>query len=398
MTTTSARASAVSAGAGLVLFASVVAVGLQLRPAVATVPPLLDVLRERNGFGLGGAILLTTLPVVCFGLAAALAPPVDRRWGAERGILWCLLLLGGGLLFRAVVGGVPALLAGTVVAAGAVGVLHVLLPALFKRRAPDAVAALTTAMSVTIGVGAAVSASLAVPIWHELSLGLSLGLWGAVALAVAVLWLPQARSRTVTAPTTAAGVSLYRDGLAWQVTLYFGLQSVAYYALLSWLPTYFLERDLGRTAAGAALAVLALAGVGGSLLAKPLGARLADQRPAAAVGGVAGLTGLAGMLLLPDVLALGSVALLGMGLGMALNTSLLLTTLRAGDPSTAARLSGMAQTVGYLMAALGPFAFGVLRGVTGGWTVPMMLLGLVLVGDVLAGLAAGRARTVGRAD
>jgi CP family cyanate transporter-like MFS transporter len=253
-------------------------------------------------------------------------------------------------------------------------------------------------MSVTIGIGAAVSASLVVPIWHELSLGLSLGLWGAVALAVAVLWLPQARSRTVTAPTTAAGVSLYRDGLAWQVTLYFGLQSVAYYALLSWLPTYFLERDLGRTAAGAALAVLALAGVGGSLLAKPLGARLADQRPAAAVGGVAGLTGLAGMLLLPDVLALGSVALLGMGLGMALNTSLLLTTLRAGDPSTAARLSGMAQTVGYLMAALGPFAFGVLRGVTGGWTVPMMLLGLVLVGDVLAGLAAGRARTVGRAD
>jgi CP family cyanate transporter-like MFS transporter len=394
VTTTSARASAVSTGAGLLLFVSVVAVGLQLRPAVATVPPLLDVLRERNGLAFGGAILLTTLPVVCFGLTAALAPAVDRRWGAERGILWCLVLLGGGLVFRAAVPGVVALLAGTAVAAAAIGVLHVLLPALFKRRAPEAVAALTTAMSVTIGVGAAVSATLVVPAWQELSLGVALGLWGAVAFVVAGLWLPQSRSRAVAVPAASAGGSLYRDGLAWQVTLYFGLQSVAYYALLSWLPTYFQERDLGRTAAGVSLAVLALAGVAGSLLAKPLAARLPDQRPAAVVGGVLGLAGLAGVQLLPDGLALGAVALLGVGLGMALNTSLLLTTLRAGDPPTAARLSGMAQTVGYLMAALGPFAFGGLRAVTGGWTVPLLLLGLVLVGDLLAGLAAGRAKTV----
>jgi CP family cyanate transporter-like MFS transporter len=396
VTTTQAPARAAQTGAGLLLFGAVVAVGLQLRPSVATVPPLLDVLRARDGFGLAGAIVLTTLPVVCFGLTAALAPRVDRRWGAERGITACLVLLAAGLLLRAAVPGMPALLAGTVLAAAAIGVVHVLLPALFKRRAPGSVAALTTAMSVTIGAGAAVSAPLVVPLWHATSLAVALGLWGAVALAVALLWLPQQRSaaRPVAAPVAAAG-SLLRDRLAWHVTLYFGLQSVAYYALLSWLPTYFAERGLGRAVAAASVAVLAVGGVAGSFAAKSLAARLADQRGAVLMGGIAAPLGLLGVVLLPDEAALVGVAVLGLGLGGALNTSLLLTTLRAADSATAARLSGMAQTVGYLMAAAGPFAFGGLRGLTGNWAAALLALGAVLVADGLAGLAAGRLGYVG---
>lgn len=393
-----APARAAQTGAGILLFGAVVAVGLQLRPAVATVPPLLDVLRERDGFGLTGAIVLTTLPVICFGLTAALAPRVDRRWGAERGITACLVLLAAGLLLRAAVPGVPALLAGTVLAAAAIGVVHVLLPALFKRRAPGSVAALTTAMSVTIGVGAAVSASLVIPLWHATSLPVALGVWAVVALAVVLLWLPQQRSVGTVVPAPSplpvAG-SLLRDRLAWQVTFYFGLQSVAYYALLSWLPTYFAERGLSRAVAGASVAVLAVAGVAGSFAAKSLAARLADQRGAVLVGGIAAPLGLLGVVLLPDGAALGAVAVLGVGLGGALNTSLLLTTLRAADPGTAARLSGMAQTVGYVMAAAGPFAFGGLRGFTGNWAIALLALGAVLVADALAGLAAGRLGYVG---
>jgi CP family cyanate transporter-like MFS transporter len=393
-----ARADQQVARAGALLFVCVVAVGLQLRPAVATVPPLLDVLRERASFGLGGAILLTTLPVVCFGLAAALGPPVDRRWGAERGITSCLAVLAAGLLLRALVPGVPALLAGTVVAASAIGVVHVLLPALFKRRAPGSVAALTASMSITISLGAAVSSALVVPLWHAASLAVALGLWGGLAALAAVLWLPGTRGGSDTPPAvepSGSGVRLYRDRLAWQVTLYFGLQSVAYYAALSWLPTYFGERGLSHAVAGASIAVLSLAGVAGALLVKSLATRLADQRGAVLVGGLAGVIGLAGVLVLPDAAALWAVGLLGVGLGGALNTSLLLTTLRAADAATAARLSGMAQTVGYLLAAAGPFAFGALRGLTGGWTAALLVLGAVLVLDTLAGLAAGRLRYVG---
>jgi CP family cyanate transporter-like MFS transporter len=399
-TATPARTDPLAARAGILLFVCVAAVGLQLRPAVATVPPLLDVLRERDGYGLAGAILLTTLPVVCFGLAALLGAPVDRRWGAERGITACLAVLAGGLLLRALVPGVPALLAGTVIAASAIGVVHVLLPVLFKRRAPGAVAALTVAMSTTISIGAAVSGALVVPVWHAASLPVALGLWGGLALLAALLWLLGTRTGRAAPAADPAGpapgaVRLSRDRLAWQVTLYFGLQSVAYYAALSWLPTYFLERGLTRTAAGASIAVLSLAGVVGALLVKALATRLPDQRGAVLAGGIFGLVGLAGVLVLPDAAALWSVGMLGMGLGGALNTSLLLTTLRAPDPATAARLSGMAQSFGYLMAAAGPFAFGALRGLTGGWTAALLVLGVVLVLDVLAGLAAGRLRFVG---
>jgi CP family cyanate transporter-like MFS transporter len=128
---------------------------------------------------------------------------------------------------------------------------------------------------------------------------------------------------------------------------------------------------------------------------KPLAARLRDQRAAVLVGGVTALAGLLGVLVLPDAAALWAVGVLGAGLGGALNTSLLLTTLRAPDSATAARLSGMAQTVGYLLAAVGPFGFGVLRGVTGGWTAPLLLVGGVLVADIVTGLAAGRTGHVG---
>ena len=402
MTTTAApvQAERQAAPAGVLLFVCVLAVGLQLRPAVATVPPLLDVLAGRDSFGLGGSILLTTVPVVCFALAAALGAAVERRWGAERGITACLAVLAAGLLLRALVPGLPALLAGTVVAASAIGVVHVLLPALFKRRAPGSVAALTVSMSITISLGAATSAALVAPLWHAASLAVALGLWGGLALLAALLWLGcEVRGAAVPAPavteTSAGAVRLYRDRLAWQVTLYFGLQSVAYYAALSWLPTYFGERGLSRTVAGASIAVLSLTGVAGALLMKSLATRLPDQRGAVLVGGLFGLAGLTGVLVLPDAAALWAVGVLGVGLGGALNTSLLLTTLRAPDPATAARLSGMAQTVGYLLAAAGPFAFGALRGLTGGWTVALLLLGAVLVGDVLAGLAAGRRRYVG---
>jgi MFS transporter, CP family, cyanate transporter len=383
-------------GAGVLLLAGVVAVGLQLRPNVATVPPLLDALRARGGFGLGGAILLTTVPVLCFGVAAALAPAVERRWGAERGIAGCLLVLAAGLLARAVPSGLAGLLAGTVLAAGAIGVVHVLLPALFKRRAPGAVPTLTTTMSITISIGAATSGALVVPLWHATSLPLALGLWAGVALVALLAWAPQLRAAEPPAPVVAGpSAPVYRDRLAWQVTLYFGLQSVAYYAALSWLPSYLGERGLSGPAAGASIAVLSLAGVAGALLMRQLAVRLPDQRGAVLTGGVFGLTGLAALLVLPAGAALWCVAVLGVGLGGALNTSLLLTTLRAPDPATAARLSGMAQTVGYLLAATGPFAAGALRGLTGSWTAPLLLIGAVLVGDVLAGMAAGRLRYVG---
>jgi CP family cyanate transporter-like MFS transporter len=401
VTTTAApaRPDQLATRAGVLLFVCVLAVGLQLRPAVATVPPLLDVLRERDGFGLTGAILLTTLPVVCFGLAGAFGSLVDRRWGAERGITASLAVLAAGLLLRALVPGLPALLAGTAVAAAAIGVVHVLLPALFKRRAPGSVAALTAAMSITISIGAAVSAALVVPVWHAASLPVALGLWGGLALLAALLWLLGMRGSAAAvvpvAGVPAVRVRLSRDRLAWQVTLYFGLQSVAYYAVLSWLPTYFGDRGLTRTVAGASIAVLSLAGVGGALLMKSLATRLPDQRGAVLTGGLFGLAGLAGVLVLPDAAALWAVGVLGVGLGGALNTSLLLTTLRAADSATAARLSGMAQTVGYLLAAAGPFAFGALHALTGGWTAAMLLLGAVLVLDVLAGLAAGRLGHVG---
>jgi MFS transporter, CP family, cyanate transporter len=384
-------------GSGLLLAAGVVLAGLNLRIAVASVPPVVDELERALALSSTALGLLTSAPVLCFGLLAAVAPGLTRRFGAERVLLVALLPILVGVLVRAAPS-IPAVFGGTLLAGAGIAVGNVVVPAVIKGRFQARAGILTGLYAGALGVGAALAAGLTVPAADVLGGGWQTGLaiWAIpAAVAVAVLATGVLRDRR---PTAAAGVvgparELLRDALACQVTLFMGLQSLVFYAGLAWIPAVL--RDEGYTAAeaGAALSVYALAGIPAAVVTPVLATRMRDQRALAAAIGAIDATAIAGLLLAPSA-AFGWVALFGVGQGAAIALALTLFVLRAPDPMRTAQLSGMAQTIGYVLAAIGPLALGGLHDTTGDWDAPLAVLLAVTAPLAGAGIAAGRNRTL----
>jgi CP family cyanate transporter-like MFS transporter len=188
-----------------------------------------------------------------------------------------------------------------------------------------------------------------------------------------------------------------KNALAWQVTAFMGLQSLSYYATLSWFPTMLRDHGIGAAAAGNLLALMNVGNAMTGLTVPMLAQRARDQRLIAAVSCVVIVIGLAGSAFGPNSSAVEFVCLLGLGQGGAFSLAVFLFAARAADAPTAAALSGFAQGVGYLIAVTGPLLFGLLESATGGWAVPVWVLIVVTIGQLVAGVLAGRAITIGPA-
>ena len=372
---------------------SVVAIAFNMRTAIGEIPPVLPDL----GLSSAGQSILATVPVVCFGLAALAAPALRARLGEERGLLAVLALLLVGVLVRAAAPG-GGLFPGTVLAGCAIAVMNVLVPSLIRRRFPGHVGLMTGVYTTALVAGGALSAATTVPLRDAAngSLHVALGIWAIPIVIALVIWLPQRRHRAL--PMVAGGReairALGRSRVAWYVTLFMGLQSLLYYAPLSWLPAIHREQGIDAATAGFLLSTLNVVSIPTTFLAPVLAHRMRDQRPA--VAGSVALTaiGLLGILLAPPGTALVWVVILGLGQGAALSLALLMIVLRAADDNTAARLSSMAQGFGYLIAATGPLVTGLLHAATGSWTLPLALLVALCGVELVVGLAAGRDRTV----
>jgi len=377
------------------LVVAVAAAGFNLRTAITSLPPLFPELAARLDLSPATLSLLATTPVLCFGAVSAFAPWINRRWGEERSLLIALTVLTAGLLLR---GAAPStmLFPGTVLAASAIAVMNVLLSSMVKRRWPERAGLLVGIYLTALSVGAILSSLLSVPLYQASggSIPLALGIWAGPAAVAVVLWLPQLRYRAPGATRSASPapirIKVYRFALTWQVTAFFGLQSLLYYAALSWLPTIFRDRGASPIAAGNLLALMGVGNLATSLLVPVLAHRSPGQRALVVPSLIGTAAGLAGALWAPLGTAPLWVLLLGVSQGSCLGLAIFFTMARAPDPGTAASLSGFAQSVGYLVAAAGPLEVGLLHSATGSWNIPMALL-LVLAGCELAvGLLAAR--------
>ena len=381
-----------------VLVAGIALLALNLRPAVVAVSPLTSTLRADTHLSSAAASLLTTLPLLCFGAFAVLAPGLGRRLGLERALGVAAVVLVAGIALR-LAPGTPALFAGSALAGVGIAIENVLLSGLVKRDFPNRTGMMMGLYSVMLSSGAALAAGVTVPLGHALHTGWrsTLALWGILAVAGALAWLPIAL-RGHTRPQRAAGGGLrravWRSRLAWWTAAYMGAQSLVFYSLTAWLPTLLSDHGIGAAQAGAMLSVFNLIGIGAALAVPVLAARLTTQRPLAAfVAGAFGV-GLIGLIVAPRAGAWAWMALLGLAQGAGISLGLTLFVLRTRSTAVAAELSGMAQTVGYLIAALGPLTVGILHGATGGWTVPMLELVGVAAALLVAGWAAGADRAV----
>ncbi|MBW4024743.1 MAG: MFS transporter, partial [Proteobacteria bacterium] len=288
----------------LLLGAALVLIAFNLRSPVTSVGPVLPDAVLATGLSATGASVLTMLPSLCFGLFSPLAPRLSRFLGMERALLAALAALVAGTALRGA-GGSAGLFAGQILGCGGIGMINVLLPSLVKRDFPHRVASITGLYVMSMSAGAALAAGATVPLEKLLgSWAAALSIWALPALLAALFWLPQlAAPAEETARANHRPRGLWSDRLAWQVTLFMGLQSALAYIVFGWLAPILRDRGLSPVDAGLALSISIVAQSVASLVAPSLATLGKDQRPAVAVLSLLCVASLLGCLYAP----LGSV-------------------------------------------------------------------------------------------
>jgi CP family cyanate transporter-like MFS transporter len=386
-----------SARPGILFFVAVVLLGANLRAVFSSLPPLLEDVRADLGLSAAAAGLLTTLPLLCFGLLAPLAPALIRRVSIERLLAACTALTAIGAGVRGI-GGVTDLFVGTLVAGSAVAIAQTVVPTLIRARFPRHSGSLTGAFSMALPLGATAAAAAAVPLEHlfDDSWRKALAVFALPAFAAALLWLPPAsRKRTVVRHAQSFG--FHNLARSWSLAAYFGLQAMAFYCGLTWLPTILQHEGYSEAAAGSLQALGSALQLLPALFVPVVASRLRNQRPALVAVVAVAAAGLLGLLLAPGAAPVWMIVI-GMGQGGALGLSLILPVLRGAGAVAVAALTALTLSAGYLLASIGPTLLGLARDLTGGWTIPLILLIAITLAELVPGWKATADWTIGDRD
>jgi len=369
-------------------YVAVLLVGLNLRTVFASLPPLLDRIREDLGLSAAVAGLLTTGPVLCFGLLAPFVPRLVRRVPIERVIAICAALTAVGAGARGL--GLAGLFAGTILAGAAVAIAQTAIPILLRTRFGGHTGSLTGAFSMALTVGAALAAGTAVPLERAFgSWQAALAVFAVPAAVAAVVWITPRR----TLVPREESLGLRRDRRAWSVAVFFGLQSTAFYGGLTWLPSVLQDAGYSEAAAGGLQALANVLQFAPAFLVPVLAVRRATQTSLLVVLALGAAGGLAGIAVAPAAAPLWMCAI-GLAQGGALGLALILPVLRGGSAHAVASLTAMSLSVGYVIAATGPSLAGLAHDVSGGWDATLVLLIAITLAEIAVGVPATRAWVV----
>ena len=386
--TTPARPRARRPLGAVLLVVAVASLAVNLRPALTSVGPVLPTISRELGLGEGTQGVLGALPLLAFAVVSPLVSRPARRFGAERVLMAALAGLAVGLAVRSW-GGEAGLWLGTAVLGCAIAVGNVLVPSIVKRDHSSRVARATGLYTACINVGASVASVSAVPLARWAGWRVALGVWLVPAVLVGLLWWPRARAERADIRAGSSSVepvvSVWRQPAAWLVTAFMGLQSTVFYVMVTWLPTIEISRGLPAAEAGVHLFVFQILGIVAGLTIPRL-MRPQGQVLAAVMASVPMLVGAVGLIVWPAVGLVWAVCV-GLGCGASLSVALSLIGLRGRTHHETTQLSGMAQSVGYLLAALGPVAAGVLAERTGGWTASLVMVAVLAVVQLAVAVA-----------
>lgn len=384
----------------ILLLLGILMIATTLRVTFTGAAPLLDMVRDALSLSTAQIGILTTLPLLAFAVVSPLAAGIARRFGTERSLFGALLIICAGIALRSA-GHAAFLYIGTAIIGCGIAMGNVLLPSLLKRDFPGQVAKLTGAYSLTMGVAAALGSVMVVPIalhgfgWSGAMLSLMV-----FPLLALIVWLPQLGSSTVM--NLSGNPALHSRGiwsspLAWQVTLYLGINSLVYYVIIGWLPSILISHGYNEAEAGSIHGILQLATAIPGLFVGLILSRLKDQRGIADLMALLWCMATLGLWLLP-AFSIFWVSLGGFGSGAAMILGLSFIGMRTGSAHQAAALSGMAQCVGYLLAAFGPPVMGKIHDITGSWAIPLLGCALLSVVMGIFGAYAGRQKEIGAAE
>lgn len=393
----------------LYLFVGIMLVASVLRAPITGVGPLLDIISKDLNLSTSACGLLTSMPVFIFAAVSPLTRYSARYLGIERSLLLALIFIFTGLCVRSL--GMPySLFLGTIVLSIGIAAGNVFLPSIIKRDFPQKTTMLTTSyITIMSGLGA-VASGVAVPVAvlaggtlaylgiggfdseQSASWAASLGIWAVMALLAIILWLPQTKDKKNNPINTTQNkktVSILKSGLAWQVTIFMGLQAMGFYSMVAWLAAILHGQGLSESASGWLVAYYQMIGLVSGLALPFLVSRCKDQRFITCFCGSLCAIGAFGLFLLPEYAALW-LTISGFGGGGSFILAIAFISLRSNDFNEATALSSMLNGIGYLIAALGPLIFGMLHDFTGSWGVVLVVLGITGTTQSFLGWKAGR--------
>ncbi|SDQ24225.1 CynX/NimT family MFS transporter [Virgibacillus salinus] len=383
------------------LIAGIIIVAFNLRPAITSVGPLIGIIRDDVGLSNWSAGILTSLPLVAFAVMSPVAPKLGNRFSNERTLIAGLILL----LFGITVRSFPfaaLLFIGTLFVGLGIAICNVLLPGVVKEKFPTKVALMTSVYSTAMGIFAATASGLSIPFARGLNMGwqFALIIWTVPAIIGIIIWMYLSKKNKADNDVemqyvTVSDNRMWKSPLAWQVACFMGLQSFMFYVTISWLPEILHDYGVSMGTAGWMLSFMQFIGLPASFFVPMIAGRFKSQRGIVLVMTTCALGGYGGLLIGKSYAVMViSTILIGITLSGSFALALAFLGMRARNSRQAAELSGMAQSLGYTLAAVGPMFIGYLYDVTHVWTVPLLtLIGVALLVMVF-GMGAGRNRYV----
>lgn len=384
-----------------VTIVGIIFIASNLRAPITSVGPLVSLIRDDLQISNTLAGLITTLPLLAFALFSSIVPRLGQKYGMELTILISIIFLTIGIILRSL-SGVATLYIGTAVLGLAISISNVLLPSLIKREFPERIGMMTGVYAISMNLLGAIASGISVPIAVGLGFGWqgALGIWGILSFVSILIWLPQIKGRNWKSSSlynqeTKSNVNLWRSALAWQVSLFMGLQSMIFYVLIAWLPEILMQQGISSNQAGWLLSIMQLALLPFTFIVPVMAGRMSSQRLLVTIMSILLLIGNLGILFGSSNLIVLWIIILGIGGGFAFGLAMMFFSLRTENAQQAAELSGMAQSIGYLLAAIGPTFFGYLHDVTNSWTPPILILVCASVLLFIFGLGAARNQSIG---
>jgi MFS transporter, CP family, cyanate transporter len=381
----------------LLLIIGVIFIALNLRAAIASVGPLVGLIRSEMEISNGTAGLLTTLPLFAFAIISPIAPRLGEKFGPMQAISLGLLLLTIGIVVRST-GVLFNLFFGTALLGIGIAICNVLLPGIVKKHFSTKAGLMTGAYTLAMGTSAGIASGVSFPIASVLEWNFSLVLWAILSCIGLLFCLPHLISKkkpAITIEKPKGNGSVYKSRLAWEVTLFMGLQSLLFFCMVAWLPEIITSFGYSETVGGLMLSFIQILGLPSMFLIPILADRFKDQRGIVLFIGIVDIIGFSMLLFGSSMFTIIiSVITIGIGQGAAISLSLALIGLRTTNVQEASNLSGMAQSIGYLMAAVGPFLMGVLFDLYHTWSITLTLCLLFTVLMVMVGLGASKNKVI----
>ncbi|QCT75830.1 MFS transporter [Macrococcoides canis] len=339
--------------------------------------------------------IFAILPLLSFSFASYFAVNVSKKLGLNTTILFALSLIIIGVIIRSITN-IPSLFIGMLLIGIGIAFGNVLAPVFIKVSFPLHLGIVTALYTVIMNIFGAISSAVAAPLAQSFSYQFSLRAILFITILAFISWIYVLKSSKEAdipdVPDTS--LNIWKSKLAWHITLFMGGQSVIFYSLINWLPLLLKQEGVDPAITGGYLTILQIAIIIFTFIVPMIAAKHADQVKLGWINGLLYIIAMLGIIFINHNYILIFMIMLGIAAGMSFGLVNTFFSIKVKHSETAKKLSGMAQSVGYLLAAISVMLFGVLHDITGNWNLSLYLLLADALMLLIVGVLAGRNQTI----